>query len=201
LHEPRFEDGRPVPRALDFQEEREVTTLTAAPSFKLQAPDIAPGGIIPARFAEDSKTSPRLVWSGQPDGTKSFALSITDPDLPAEFNLPRAFAHWLVTNIPANVRELPEGASGGRGLPQGAVELNSDFVNFKIPGFGRGYGGPWPPDREHRYFFTLYALKADRLELPADADLTAFAAAVMPVSIDAASFVAVYGPAKQHLPG
>jgi ribose transport system ATP-binding protein len=77
------------------------------------------------------------------------------------------------------------------------MEFNSDFVTFKIPGFGRGYGGPWPPDREHRYFFTLFALKADRLDLPADADLTAFAAAVMPVSIDAASFVAVYGPAKQ----
>ncbi|RFC66604.1 MULTISPECIES: YbhB/YbcL family Raf kinase inhibitor-like protein [Mesorhizobium] len=200
-HVPRFEDGRPVPRVVNFQKEREVTEMAATPSFKLHAPDIAPGGIIPARFTEDSKTSPRLIWSGAPEGTRSFALSITDPDLPEAFNFPRSFAHWLVTNIPANIRELPEGASGGQGLPQGAVEFNSDFVTFKIPGFGRGYGGPWPPDREHRYFFTLYALKADRLDLPADADLTAFAAAVMPVSIDAASFVAVYGPAKQSLPG
>jgi ribose transport system ATP-binding protein len=200
-HTPRFEDGRPAPRAVNFRNEREVTAIGAAPSFKLQAPDIAPGGIIPSRFAEDSRISPRLLWSEPPKGTKSFALSITDPDLPSEFSFPRAFAHWLVTNIPAGVRELPEGASGGSGLPPGAMEFNSDFVTFKIPGFGRGYGGPWPPDREHRYFFTLFALKADRLDLPADADLTAFAAAVMPVSIDAASFVAVYGPAKQSLPG
>jgi phosphatidylethanolamine-binding protein (PEBP) family uncharacterized protein len=85
-------------------------------------------------------------------------------------------------------------------MPQGAVELNSDFVTFKIPGFGRGYGGPWPPDRQHRYFFTLYALRAETLAIPADADLNSFAAAVLPATIDQASFMAVYGPASKPLP-
>ncbi|OBQ71404.1 YbhB/YbcL family Raf kinase inhibitor-like protein [Mesorhizobium loti] len=199
-HSPRLEQGRPVPRSVTLLNQ-EVNHMAATPSFVLSCPDIAPGRVIPDRFAEDNRLSPRLVWSGPPEGTRSFALAITDPDLPEAFNFPRSFAHWLVANIPAELRELPEGASGSLGMPHGAVEFNSDFVTFKIPGFGKGYGGPWPPDRAHRYFFTLYALKVDKVELPAEADFAVFAAAVMPVAIDAASFVAVYGPAKKSLPG
>lgn len=168
--------------------------------FELKSPDIAQGQIIPRQFVEENKISPRLVWSGIPSGTKSFAVAITDPDLPEEFRFPRSFAHWLVHDIPAHLRELPEGASGSALLPEGARELNSDFVTFGIPGFGRGYGGPWPPDRQHRYVFTIYALKAERLEIAPNADLTAFAAAVLPVTIEQASFVAVYGPAQEPLP-
>jgi Raf kinase inhibitor-like YbhB/YbcL family protein len=163
-------------------------------------PEIAEGALIPARFAESNQHSPRLVWAGAPEGTKSFALAVTDPDLPEELNFPRAFAHWLVHDIPAGIRELPEGASGTSRMPAGAIELNSDFVTFRIPGFGRGYGGPWPPDRPHRYVFTLYALKTERLALAADADLNAFAVAVLPATIASASFTAIYGPARQPLP-
>lgn len=192
------EDGRPMPRPI-------ATTPARAPEerrldFVFGSPDIAPGQVIPARFAEENKVSPRLVWSGIPAETRSFALTITDPDLPPEFNFPRAFAHWMVHDIPGWVRELPEGASGTAAMPAGSRELNSDFVTFGIPGFGRGYGGPWPPDRQHRYVFTLYALKAERLDIDAEADLPAFAAAVMPAAIDMASFVAVYGPATKKLP-
>ncbi len=199
-HNPRLDQGRPVPRPVKTLE-KEVNHMAATPSFVLSCPDISPGSVIPARFAEDKRLSPGLAWSGPPEGTRSFALAITDPDLPEAFNFPRSFAHWLVADIPPDVRELPEGASGSSRMPRGATEFNSDFVTFKIPGFGRGYGGPWPPDRAHRYFFTLYALKVDKVELPADADLEVFAAAVMPVAIDAASFVAVYGPARKSLPG
>lgn len=193
-------DGRPLPRAaaLAIETQNEAGKNTAV--FELKCPDIAPGQIIPRQFVEENKMSPRLVWSGIPGGTKSFAVAITDPDLPEEFRFPRSFAHWLVHDIPAHLRELPEGASGSALLPEGARELNSDFVTFNIPGFGRGYGGPWPPDRQHRYVFTIYALKAERLEIAPDADLTAFAAAVLPVTIGQASFVAVYGPARKPLP-
>jgi Raf kinase inhibitor-like YbhB/YbcL family protein len=125
---------------------------------------------------------------------------MTDPDLPPEFNFPRAFAHWLVFNIPPRARELAEGASGTAAMPVGARELHSDFVTFKIPGFGRGYGGPWPPDRSHRYVFTLYALKVEHLDIGDDATLEAFAAAVVPATIASQSFVAHYGPAKKPLP-
>lgn len=85
-------------------------------------------------------------------------------------------------------------------MPSGSQELNPDFVTFGIPGFGRGYGGPWPPDRAHRYIFTLYALKTRTLDLPPDADLPAFAQAILPVTIDQTSFTATYGPAKAALP-
>ena len=136
-----------------------------------------------------------------PEGARSFALSVTDPDLPPEFNFPRSFAHWLVHDIPPQIRSLPAGASLSPSLPVGAKELNSDFVTFRIPGFGRGYGGPWPPDRAHRYVFTIYALKTDRLEIDPAADLPAFAEAVLPATIMSASFTALYGPASKPLPG
>jgi Raf kinase inhibitor-like YbhB/YbcL family protein len=194
------EDGRPAARPVRLVAMGQKETTLNQSGFFLNAHDIPQGAVIPDRFAEDSRISPRLVWSGVPEGTRSFALAVTDPDLPAEFNFPRSFAHWLVHDIPGHIRELPEGASGSLAMPTGAIELNSDFVTFGIPGFGRGWGGPWPPDRQHRYVFTLYALKAPRVALPADADLAAFAAAIMPVAIDQASFTAVYGPARKALP-
>ena len=168
--------------------------------FLLLAPDIPQGSIIPDRFTETNKRSPALEWEGVPEGTQSFALSITDPDLPPEFEFPRSFAHWLVYNIPGDARSLKEGASMTSAMPSGSQELNPDFVTFGIPGFGRGYGGPWPPDRAHRYIFTLYALKTRTLDLPPDADLPAFAQAILPVTIDQTSFTATYGPAKAALP-
>lgn len=194
------EDGRPAARRVRLVAMGQKESTLNQSGFFLNASDIPQGSVVPDRFAEDSRISPRLVWSGVPEGTKSFALTVTDPDLPAEFNFPRSFAHWLVHDIPGHIRELPEAASGSLAMPSGAIELNSDFVTFKIPGFGRGWGGPWPPDRQHRYVFTLYALKVPRLALPADADLATFAAAVLPVAIDQASFTAVYGPAKKPLP-
>ncbi|MGE0213566.1 MAG: YbhB/YbcL family Raf kinase inhibitor-like protein, partial [Parvibaculaceae bacterium] len=194
-----FEGGRPMPRAVSTSPRREPSVSTGGP-FLLTAPDIPSNSVIPERFVEESRLSPRLVWSGAPEGTRSFALSITDPDLPEEFNFPRYFAHWMVHDIPATARELPEGASGGPLLPHGALELNSDFVTFGIPGFGRGYGGPWPPDQQHRYVFTLRALKVERLGLPPGADFNAFASAVLPVTIDSTSFIAFYGPARKPLP-
>jgi len=187
-----------VPRPLTPSKPRTLAE-TGGP-FRLESPDIPPGSVIAERFAEENRTSPRLVWSGVPQGTKSFALAITDPDLPEAFNFPRAFAHWLVHGIPADVRELPQGASLGPLLPAGARELNSDYVTFGIPGYGRGYGGPWPPDRAHRYIFTLYALKTERLDLGDDAGFEDFSAAVLPAAIESTSFTAIYGPAKKPLP-
>jgi ribose transport system ATP-binding protein len=187
------------PERRPFKSSSDTEPTRDAP-FTFGAPDISAGSTIPQRFAEENKRSPRLVWSDAPAGTRSFAISVTDPDLPPEFSFPRAFAHWLVFDIPATARELAEGASGTAAMPAGARELNSDFVTFKIPGFGRGYGGPWPPDRSHRYVFTLYALKDEHLGIADDATLEAFAAAVLPLTIASQSFTAHYGPAKKALP-
>ena len=198
---PLGDDGRPMPRPVPTKVTPEAPSRPVQQDvFQLLAPEITAGGLVPRRFAEENRLSPRLVWSGVPEGTRSFALSITDPDLPPEFNFPRAFAHWMVLNVPPDARELPEGASQSALMPSGSLELASDFVTFKIPGFGPGYGGPWPPDRAHRYIFTLYALTAARIELPVAADLPAFSAAVLPVTIATASFTALYGPATQPLP-
>ena len=172
----------------------------AAEPFVLCSTAFAAGGVIPRRYAEGSKVSPPLEWANPPAGTRSFALSVTDPDLPEAFNFPRAFAHWLVYDIPAAVTGLPEGASPGGRLPVGAKELASDFVTFRIPGFGKGYGGPWPPDAAHRYVFTLYALKQEKLGLADPAGYEAFAAAVLPATITTATLVGRYGPAATPLP-
>ena len=197
---PRHEAGRPAARPVRMRPEINRRIAMNQSGFLLLAPDIPQGSIIPDRFSETNKRSPALEWEGVPEGTQSFALSITDPDLPPEFEFPRSFAHWLVYNIPGDARSLKEGASMTSAMPSGSQELNPDFVTFGIPGFGRGYGGPWPPDRAHRYIFTLYALKARSLDLPPDADLPAFAQAILPVTIDQTSFTATYGPAKAALP-
>lgn len=178
--------------------------IEAAPAagqkFSLTSTGFENGGGIPARYAENNKLSPPLEWEHPPEGTRSFALSITDPDIPEKFKFPRAFAHWLIYNIPGSVRSLPEGTSPGGVLPAGARELNSDFVTFGIPGCGRGYGGPWPPDARHRYVFTLYALKAERLDLAETAGYGEFVSAVLPVTITTATLMATYGPARDPLP-
>ena len=152
------------------------------------------------RYAEKNNTSPKLNWTEPPAGTRSFALAVTDPDLPAAFNFPRSFAHWMIYNIPSVVTGLPEGVSPHGSLPAGARELNSDFVTFKIPGYGKGYGGPWPPDAPHRYNFTLYALKVEKLDLPDDADYVEFVKAVLPVTIQSTNLMGWYGPAVDPLP-
>ena len=194
------DDGRPAGRPVRLTSSKNHEDIMNQSGFLLIAPDIPQGAVVPQRFTEESPISPALRWSGVPEGTQSFALVVTDPDLPAAFNFPRSFAHWLVHDIPGHIRELPEGASNSLAMPRSAAELNSDFVTFSIPGFGRGWGGPWPPDRQHRYVFTLYALKTARVAIAPDADLAAFAAAVLPVAIDQASFTAVYGPARKPLP-
>ena len=92
--------------------------------------------------------SPQLSWSGAPAGTKSFALTCIDPDAPSG-----DFIHWLVYDIPAGITTF----SQGKPLPAGIKESKNDFGK-------KSYGGPCPPSGTHRYVFTMYALKKEKLD-------------------------------------
>ena len=103
--------------------------------------------------------SPSLAWSGAPKGTKSFAVSMYDPDAPTG----SGWWHWWVVNIPADVTSLPKGASGGTGLPAGAMQGRTDFST-------NAYGGPCPPPgKPHHYQITVYALDVDKLDVDPNA--------------------------------
>lgn len=139
-----------------------------ADSFKLSSPTIQPDAMLTQNQVfngfgcQGKNISPALKWSDAPKGTKSFALTVYDPDAPTG----SGWWHWLVYNIPANVNELVEGAGNIAGtlLPKGAVQGKTDFGS-------RDFGGACPPagDKPHHYIFTLYALKIEKLELPTDA--------------------------------
>jgi len=106
--------------------------------------------------------SPELYWENVPTGTKSFAITMYDPDAPTG----SGFWHWVVFNIPANTTELKTGAGNiAKGLmPAGAIQSNTDFGQ-------PGYGGPCPPEGHgfHQYLITIYALKTDQLGLDKNA--------------------------------
>ncbi len=169
-------------------------TQVAAPAraggFTLTSPDIKPGGTLSDKYVLNDfgctgqNISPALSWSGAPAGTKSFLLTIYDPDAPTG----GGWWHWLMFNIPASVTSLPEGAGVPGKEPAGAVQSVTDFGK---PGFG----GACPPkgDKPHRYVFTVYALKTDKLDLPAAAMPDAVGFTAHFAIIGKASFMAKYG--------
>ncbi|MBI4656911.1 MAG: YbhB/YbcL family Raf kinase inhibitor-like protein [Elusimicrobia bacterium] len=120
--------------------------------FTIFSEDFKEGGSIPVEFTCDGKNiSPSLKWEGIPEGAKSFALTVKDPDAPNG-----TFIHWIVINLPANINGLEKADV----LWQDTVQLTNDFGdNF--------YGGPCPPSGTHRYVFTLYALNAVEIEAKA----------------------------------
>jgi Raf kinase inhibitor-like YbhB/YbcL family protein len=113
-------------------------------TLTLKSNDFTANGLIPSEFTCDGDNiSPTLSWQGAPSSTKSFVLIMDDPDAPGG-----VWDHWLLFNIPAALHELSAG-----------VISPPDDSEMGMNSWGEtGYGGPCPPDREHRYFFKLYAL-------------------------------------------
>jgi Raf kinase inhibitor-like YbhB/YbcL family protein len=120
-------------------------------TLKLTSTAFADGGAIPRKYTcEGADVSPPLAWDGAPAGTKSLALIVDDPDAPDPKAPRMTWVHWVLYNLPADAKVLPEDASRV-GLPAGtAVGLN-DWKRAD-------YGGPCPPIGRHRYFHKLYAL-------------------------------------------
>ena len=122
-----------------------------AAAMNVTSPAFAAGQPIPKKYTcEGDDRSPPLAWSGTPEGTRSFALIVDDPDAPDPAAPKRTHVHWVLYNLPPTAASLADGASSNA-LPSGAVEGTNDW---KRPNFG----GPCPPVGRHRYFFKMYAL-------------------------------------------
>jgi Raf kinase inhibitor-like YbhB/YbcL family protein len=132
-------DKNDSPEVLPNEEEIPMSMTLTSTAF-------VDGGMIPARHVRRGENlSPPLAWSGAPDGTRSFALIVDDPDAPGG-----DWVHWIVYNLPADLSGLPEGVTTP---PGGAVQGKN--------GWGAAqYDGPQPPSGTHRYVFKLYALDA-----------------------------------------
>lgn len=145
-----------------------LSWAVAAEALTLSSPDVKKGATISdeqvfAGFGCTGKNiSPALSWKGAPAGTKSFALTVYDPNAPTG----SGWWHWVVFNIPAGTKALPKNAGDIKAnlMPAGVVQGRTDFGT-------PGYGGPCPPkgDKPHHYIFTLYALDVDHIDADANA--------------------------------
>jgi hypothetical protein len=167
-------------------------TAIAAGTFTLESTEVKPGGkiaeaqVFKGFGCEGGNVSPSLLWKNAPAGTKSFAVTVYDPDAPTG----SGWWHWVIFNIPAEVTSLYLGvgnpASGQ--TPKGAVQSRTDFGK-------PGYGGPCPPkgDKPHRYIFTVYALKVDKIDADSEASGALVGFMLNANKLAKASFTATYG--------
>lgn len=172
-----------------------TSSLTFASEFTLTSPEIKAGSTIQKRFefngfgCSGENRSPALKWNGAPKDTRSFAVTMYDPDAPTG----SGWWHWVVTNIPADVTELTANAGemNSTTLPKGAVQGRTDYGVA-------AWGGTCPPqgDKPHRYIFTVYALKTEKIEVPADASAALTGYMIHANMIGKASFTAKYGRSK-----
>ncbi|TBR16335.1 YbhB/YbcL family Raf kinase inhibitor-like protein [bacterium] len=134
---------------------------------------------------DGANISPALTWTGVPEGTKSFAVTVYDPDAPTG----SGWWHWVIFNIPAIADGLVENAGNINAnlYPAGSIQSKTDYGIF-------GYGGPCPPagDKPHRYQFTVYALSVDKLPLDENATAAMVGYYLNQNSIKKASIQAYY---------
>lgn len=164
-------------------------TPSFAGTFSLTSPQLSPGGlmnneqVLNGFGCTGENISPQLDWSGEPSATKSFALTVYDPDAPTG----SGWWHWVMFNIPADVHTLVKGVSEGK-LPAGTVQSRTDFGS-------PGYGGACPPvgNKPHRYQFTLWALDTDTLPLDQNAPAAMVGFYLNKHQLGKASLTVLYG--------
>ncbi|WP_445721651.1 YbhB/YbcL family Raf kinase inhibitor-like protein [Flavobacterium sp.] len=134
---------------------------------------------------EGENTSPQLNWENAPTGTKSFAITMYDPDAPTG----SGFWHWIVFNIPNNINEIVTNAGNINSnlMPKGAIQSTTDYGI-------KGFGGPCPPKEHgiHQYIITIYALKTDKLQLDANTNPAIVGFYLWQNTIEKASIVTYY---------
>jgi Raf kinase inhibitor-like YbhB/YbcL family protein len=137
-----------------------AATQQPVPTLELRSASFS-GDTIPNAYSScdgQRNVSPQLSWSVPPEGTQSFALVVIDRDSPLGWN----FVHWVLYDLPADKRELPEAIVKQEQLPDGSRQGRNGYDKT-------GYVGPCPPGHSpHRYVFTLFALDT-KLNLPSGA--------------------------------
>lgn len=130
-------------------------------------------------------TSPQISWSNAPKGTKSFAVTVYDPDAPTG----SGWWHWLLVNIPVTQTELAKnfGSQNKFNLENNLIQVRNDFGVFN-------YGGPCPPqgDKAHRYVFNVYALGVEKLDLSKEATAALAGFMINRNALAKAHFTALY---------
>ena len=170
------------------------TALFSQKTFTLSSNDLGGSATINEEFngfgCTGTNQSPQLSWANAPEGTKSFAVTMYDPDAPTG----SGWWHWVVFDIPATATELVSGA-GNTALnliPKGTIQSITDYGAM-------GYGGPCPPEGHgvHEYIITVYALKTDTLGLDENTNAAIVGYNLWNNTLAKASIVTYYERSKQ----
>jgi Raf kinase inhibitor-like YbhB/YbcL family protein len=161
--------------------------------FVLSSPDPQLAAKVPEIYTANAfgcnggNASPPLQWTGAPAGTKSFVVTLFDPD---EHNTPSGWWHWVVYDLPATANKLPKGAGVEHSsvLPAGTKQGRTDLGND-------AYHGPCPDkgDPPHRYTFTVYALNVEKLDVPPSSSGAMVVGTLKEHLLGKAVFIAHYG--------
>lgn len=161
-------------------------SMPLSAEMKLSSDSVEEGSRMEAKYSFDGfgcsgdNLLPQLQWEGAPEGTKSFAISVFDPDAPTE----SGFWHWQLINIPKDVTSIDEMSSGELKV---GVQRKNDYGTV-------GYGGPCPPkgDGMHRYQFTVWALPVEELAVPENASNAVVGFLLNRKAVDKAQLTATY---------
>ncbi len=169
-----------------------VSQAQSADEFLIKSSDIKPNSTITNQHVfngfgcEGKNISPQISWKNAPKEAKSFALTVYDPDAPTG----SGWWHYLAVNIPTTYKNLPANFAKQNQfkIEDNISQIRNDFGIYN-------FGGPCPPkgDKPHRYIFTIFALKVEKLEVPESATAALAGYMINQNALAKASFEATYG--------